>query len=133
MQGSLGVQVSDSALLYAILCPVSEYFTANQSVGLLADPRYTRAWPGGCGDKKMGANYGPTVRVQQQANRRGLQQVLWLYGPDHQLTEVGTMNVFMLYIGDDGGKQIPFTTKLNTCHWNNRIYMTYSFSSQKKF
>lgn len=51
----------------------------------------------------MGANYGPTVRIQSQANRKGHQQVLWLYGPEHQLTEVGTMNIFMLYLDDDGG------------------------------
>lgn len=104
-QGTLGVYQSDSALLYAILCPVSEYFTGNQSVSLLADPKFTRAWPGGCGDKKMGSNYAPTVRVQSHANKKGLQQVLWLYGPEHQLTEVGTMNIFMLLINDEGGKK----------------------------
>lgn len=69
----------------------------------MADPAYTRSWPGGCGDRKMGSNYGPTIRVQSEANRRGRQQVLWLYGDDHQLTEVGTMNVFIFYINDNGG------------------------------
>lgn len=105
-QGSLGVHQSDSGLLYAILCPVSEYFSGNQAISLLADPRFTRSWPGGCGDKKMGSNYGPTVRIQTHANRKGLQQVLWLYGPEHQVTEAGTMNIFMLYINDNGGKNI---------------------------
>ena len=33
-------------------------------------------------------------------------QVLWLYGDDHQLTEVGTMNVFMFWINDDGEKEL---------------------------
>lgn len=74
-----------------------------KSVSLLADPRYTRAWPGGCGDRKMGSNYGPTVYVQKEATEKGLQQVLWLYGDDHQLTEAGTMNIFMVCINDDGG------------------------------
>ncbi|PSN40393.1 Branched-chain-amino-acid aminotransferase [Blattella germanica] len=63
---SLGVAACDSAMLYAILCPVGSYFsgTGENPVSLLADPRFTRAWPGGCGDKKMGSNYGPTIRVQ---------------------------------------------------------------------
>lgn len=40
-------------------------------------------------------NYGPTVLVQQEAQKKGCEQVLWLYGPDHELTEVGTMNIFV--------------------------------------
>lgn len=62
-----------------------------------------RAWPGGCGDKKLGSNYGPTIRVHNQALQRGRQQVLWLYGPDHQITEVGPMNIFVFYQDEFGG------------------------------
>lgn len=54
----------------------------------------------------MGSNYGPTVYVQREAVERGLQQVLWLYGEDNEVTEVGTMNIFMFYINDDGGKLV---------------------------
>lgn len=105
-QPTLGVAASDSALLYAILCPVGDYFKADTdgAISLLADPRYTRAWPGGVGDRKMGSNYAPTIHVQREAASRGLQQVLWLYGQDHQLTEVGTMNIFMYWINDEGGE-----------------------------
>jgi hypothetical protein len=61
----LGVSSSDNALLYVILCPVGPYFPGGfKPVSLLADPRFTRAWPGGCGDRKMGSNYAPTIRVQ---------------------------------------------------------------------
>lgn len=52
----------------------------------------------------MGSNYAPTIHVQKEASNKGLQQVLWLYGEDHQLTEVGTMNIFIYYINDKGGK-----------------------------
>lgn len=105
IDGTLGVQQSESALLYAIMCPVGGYFDGkDDSVSLYADPSYTRAWPGGCGDKKLGSNYGPTIRVQNKALQKGLQQVLWLYGPDHQLTEVGTMNIFVFYQDEYGGK-----------------------------
>ncbi|XP_049820988.1 branched-chain-amino-acid aminotransferase, cytosolic [Aethina tumida] len=113
IDGTLGVQQSESALLFTILCPVGNYFAGkSESVSLFADPSYTRAWPGGCGDKKMGSNYGPTIRVQNQALRRGRQQVLWLYGPENQITEVGTMNIFVFYI-DDNGDKVLATPPLN--------------------
>ncbi|XP_075159043.1 branched chain amino acid transaminase isoform X2 [Haematobia irritans] len=106
---TLGVAASDSALLYAILSPVGSYFKSEDDTGavsLLADPSYTRAWPGGAGNRKMGSNYAPTINVQKEASRKGLQQVLWLYGDDHQLTEVGTMNIFMFFINENGEKEL---------------------------
>ncbi|TDG42073.1 hypothetical protein AWZ03_011506 [Drosophila navojoa] len=111
---TLGVASSDSALLYSILSPVGSYFKtgSNGAVSLLADPRYTRAWPGGVGNRKMGSNYAPTINVQKEAASRGLQQVLWLYGEDHQLTEVGTMNIFMFYVNDQGEQEL-ITPPLN--------------------
>jgi branched-chain amino acid aminotransferase len=110
IEPTLGVASSDSALLYTILSPVGGYFAGNQTggVSLLADPRYTRSWPGGVGDRKMGSNYGPTIHVQKEAAKQGFQQVLWLYGEDHQLTEVGTMNVFVLMINERGGELEKF-------------------------
>ncbi|XP_065364099.1 branched-chain-amino-acid aminotransferase, cytosolic [Calliphora vicina] len=111
---TLGVASSDSALLYSILSPVGCYFKSDDTgaVSLLADPSYTRAWPGGVGNRKMGSNYAPTINVQKEAAAKGLQQVLWLYGEDHQLTEVGTMNIFMFYINDQGEKEL-ITPPLN--------------------
>ncbi|XP_059521920.1 branched-chain-amino-acid aminotransferase, mitochondrial isoform X2 [Myotis daubentonii] len=101
---SLGVSSATRALLYVILCPVGSYFPgdAMTPVSLLADPRFIRAWMGGVGDYKVGGNYGPTVLVQQEAKKKGCEQVLWLYGPDHQLTEVGTMNIFVYWTHEDG-------------------------------
>lgn len=32
--------------------------------------------------------------AQKQANDQGFQQVLWLSGPEHEITEIGTMNAF---------------------------------------
>ncbi|KAJ8973724.1 hypothetical protein NQ317_012861 [Molorchus minor] len=112
IDGTLGVVQSDSALLYTILCPVGNYFKNNSSISLLADPAFIRSWPGGCGDQKMGSNYGPTIRVQRIANGKGRHQVLWLYGPDHQLTEAGTMNIFLFHI-DENGEKVLATPPLN--------------------
>lgn len=36
----------------------------------------------------------------------GCQQVLWLYGEDNQITEVGTMNLFLYWINEDGGNAL---------------------------
>jgi len=75
-------------------------------ISLLADPRYVRAWPGGVGDRKMGSNYAPTIHIQKEAAAKGLQQVLWLYGEDHQLTEAGTMNIFVLLVNEQGEREL---------------------------
>ncbi|XP_024881218.1 branched-chain-amino-acid aminotransferase, cytosolic-like [Temnothorax curvispinosus] len=112
---TLGVVASDSALLYVILSPVGSYFKPTDvqvGVSLLADPRYTRAWPGGCGNAKVGSNYGPTIQVQQEATEKGLQQVLWLYGENNELTEIGAMNVFVVCINDNGEREL-LTPPLN--------------------
>ncbi|KAI4497681.1 hypothetical protein M0802_007221 [Mischocyttarus mexicanus] len=105
---TLGVLPPDSALLYVILGPVGSYFNKNSEVGvsLLADPQNTRAWPGGCGDRKVGSNYGPTIKVLKKALQKGYHQVLWLYGEHHEITEVGAMNFFMVYLNDDGEREL---------------------------
>ncbi|XP_056648859.1 branched-chain-amino-acid aminotransferase, cytosolic [Diorhabda carinulata] len=114
IDGTLGVAKSESSLLYVIMCPVGSYWAEgqNDSVALYADPRYARAWPGGCGNSKLGSNYAPTIRVQSDAQKRGLQQVLWLYGPENYITEVGTMNIF-LYYKDSNGEKVLATPPLN--------------------
>lgn len=104
---SLGVASPNKALLYVILCPVGPYFASGfKPVSLMADPQYVRSWPGGCGPMKMGAIYAPTIFIQKQAEHLGHQQVLWLYGPDHQLTEVGTMNIFIYMYNEKGEKEL---------------------------
>lgn len=108
IEPTLGVASSDSALLYTILSPVGGYFkpgAASMGISLLADPQYTRAWPGGVGDRKVGSNYGPTIQIQKEASAKGLNQILWLYSDDHQVTEAGTMNMFMFIVNDQGGKE----------------------------
>lgn len=101
---SLGVSSSKNAMLYVLLSPVGPYFkTGFKPISLYADPDFVRAWPGGAGNTKLSSNYGPTVKVQDIAEELGLQQVLWLYGEDMKLTEVGTMNIFVSF-RDASGK-----------------------------
>lgn len=105
VEPSLGVARSKKSILYVLLSPVGPYFkTGFKPISLYADPEYVRAWPGGAGNTKLGANYASTIMVQRQAEQRGLQQVLWLFGNDMKLTEVGTMNVFVTLRNELTGK-----------------------------
>lgn len=102
-QPSLGVGAPEEALLFVILSPVGPYYSSVvKPVALEANPDRVRAWPGGSGDSKIGANYAPCVLPQLEAASRGYQQNLWLYGAEHWLTEVGTMNLFIVLRTDDG-------------------------------
>ncbi|XP_060853369.1 branched-chain-amino-acid aminotransferase, cytosolic [Rhopalosiphum padi] len=112
-EGTLGVAQADTALLYVIMCTVGSYFSNKfKSVRLMANPKFTRAWPGGCGDFKIGANYATTLYPQELASKLGCHQMLWLYGEDRQITEVGAMNVFILYKNQNGEKVLA-TPPLN--------------------
>ncbi|KAG5267489.1 hypothetical protein AALO_G00222320 [Alosa alosa] len=104
---SLGVKKPSQALLYVILSPVGSYFTTGaKPVSLWADSKYIRSWKGGTGDCKMGGNYGASIFAQYEAVDYGCQQVLWLYGDDHQITEVGTMNLFLYWTNEKGEEEL---------------------------
>lgn len=103
MDPDLSLCESSKVLLYIILSPCGSYFSGGfRAVKLYANPTYVRAWDGGCGDYKMGSNYAPTIYVQKKAQASSCDQVLWLYGQEEELTEVGTMSLFMFYINDQG-------------------------------
>uniref|UniRef100_A0A673WSV5 Branched-chain-amino-acid aminotransferase n=1 Tax=Salmo trutta TaxID=8032 RepID=A0A673WSV5_SALTR len=108
IEPSLGVSRASQALLFCIVGPVGPYFTtgAFSPVSLLADPSYVRAWRGGVGAYKMGGNYGPTISVQNEAIKQGCQQVLWLYGEQEEITEVGTMNLFIYWTNEGGEREL---------------------------
>ncbi|PWZ02908.1 putative BAT2-branched-chain-amino-acid transaminase [Testicularia cyperi] len=97
---SLGMGVPTEALLYCICSPVGNYYssgTGSKPVSLLARTDVVRAWPGGTGCYKLAANYAGATRPALDALLEGYHQVLWLFGPDHQLTEVGAMNLFVVF------------------------------------
>lgn len=109
-QPTLGIGASSSALLYCIACPVGPYYpTGFKAVSLEATSESIRAWPGGAGNTKLGANYAPCILPQLEAAGRGFHQNLWLFGPDQRLTEAGAMNVFVVLRdseGDGGGLEL---------------------------
>ncbi|GLD74110.1 branched-chain-amino-acid aminotransferase, cytosolic-like isoform X1 [Lates japonicus] len=105
---SLGVSRAGKAMIFVIVGPVGPYFATGSfnPVSLLADPSFVRAWRGGVGAYKMGGNYGPTISVQNEAVKQGCQQVLWLYGEQEEITEVGTMNLFIYWTNDKGEREL---------------------------
>lgn len=48
----------------------------------------------------------PGVVPQSEAAKEGYSQNLWLLGPEHALTEVGTMNLFVALKKADGCKSL---------------------------
>ena len=103
----VGVGPTNSAKLYTILSPVGPYYPSGFApIKLLADDKYVRAWPGGTGNTKVGGNYGPTIKPQMEAAEKGYTQVLWLFGEEHFITEVGTMNLFFVWEKPEGGLEL---------------------------
>ncbi|KZT58440.1 branched-chain amino acid aminotransferase II [Calocera cornea HHB12733] len=103
-QNALGVGPSTSALLFVICSPVGPYYKGGfKPIALLATTKHVRAAPGGIGSYKLAANYAPGIIPQLEAAMEGYAQNLWLWGEAHELTEVGTMNLFVVLKGEDGG------------------------------
>ncbi|PYH83494.1 branched-chain-amino-acid aminotransferase [Aspergillus uvarum CBS 121591] len=113
-QKTLGVGPPGSALLFVIASPVGPYYpTGFKAISLEATDYAVRAWPGGVGDKKLGANYAPCVLPQLEAASRGFQQNLWLFGEEEYITEVGTMNLFVAMKNKETGQKELVTAPLD--------------------
>ncbi|KDR66556.1 hypothetical protein GALMADRAFT_130755 [Galerina marginata CBS 339.88] len=115
-RSTLGLQASDRAMLFVILAPTgaSGAFPGSalskslsrarsesvskplmgKTVSIIAQGSAVRAWPGGAGNHKLGANYAPTLLPQLKAAREGWDQILWLNG--ETVTEAGSMNLFVV-------------------------------------
>ncbi|KAI9850141.1 MAG: hypothetical protein M1838_006028 [Thelocarpon superellum] len=65
-----------------------------------------RAWVGGFGYAKLGANYGPTLVAQAEARALGYDQVLWLLEPEGYVTEGGASNFFVVWRTRSGQTQL---------------------------
>jgi len=93
------------AKLFVILSPVGPYYKSGfKPVKLFADPIHVRAWSGGTGNYKLGANYAGGIVPQLECDKKGYSQILWLY--NDQVTEVGTMNMFVFWKNEKGEKEL---------------------------
>ncbi|KAI4247391.1 MAG: hypothetical protein L6R42_009626 [Xanthoria sp. 1 TBL-2021] len=72
-QRTLGVGPPGSALLYLIASPVGPYYpTGFKAISLAATSSAVRAWPGGVGDRKLGANYAPSRSREKRLSSKSV-------------------------------------------------------------
>lgn len=108
-------------LIFAIICsPVGAYYPNGiDPVNIFVETKYVRTVKGGMGHAKAGGNYASSLKAQDEAEKLGYTQVLWLDGLERKyIEEVGTMNVFFI-IGDEvitpelQGSILPGITRLS--------------------
>lgn len=115
-QSQLGVQAPKEAMLYIIVTFMPRMDSPPGGMRLHTSPEdMVRAWVGGFGYAKVGANYGPSLMATQDARRRGFHQILWLYGKQGECTEAGASNFFIIWKRKDGKTELitaPLDDKL---------------------
>ncbi|GAA0258971.1 branched-chain amino acid aminotransferase [Saccharothrix mutabilis subsp. mutabilis] len=80
-------------------------------VSVLVSRDQARAMPGGTGDVKCAANYGPSFVAQRKAQEAGCQQVVWLDQAERRwVEEMGGMNLF--FVRGDEVATTPLTGTL---------------------
>lgn len=103
----LGVQAPKEATLFIIATYMPEMSEPANGMRLLASQNdMVRAWPGGFGFAKVGANYGPSLMATQEARSRGYDQILWLFGADGMVTEAGASNFLVVWRSRTGKLQL---------------------------
>ncbi|KAF8641060.1 hypothetical protein AX17_000704 [Amanita inopinata Kibby_2008] len=106
-QRAIGVSPPSEAMLFVICSPVGPYYPRGfKPISLHGTIDYVRAAPGGTGSFKLGVNYAPSIFPQKEVAKLGYEQNLWLHGPEHHLTEVGTMNMFIVFHNDHGAVEL---------------------------
>ncbi|KAG9246450.1 putative branched-chain-amino-acid aminotransferase [Calycina marina] len=99
----LGVATPREATLFVIMTFMPS-LNKEGGLRLLASQNGVRAWPGGFGFAKVGANYGPSLMATGEARARGYDQVLWLL--NGQVTEAGASNFFIVWKTKAGNMQL---------------------------
>ncbi|KAI2640136.1 branched-chain-amino-acid aminotransferase [Xylaria nigripes] len=106
-QSQLGVQSPSEAMLFIIVSCMAPMDSPPGGMKLHTSPNdMVRAWVGGFGYAKVGANYGPSLMATKEARARGFHQILWLYGKDGECTEAGASNFFVVWKTREGKTQL---------------------------
>lgn len=100
---NLGVAAPKEATLF-VISTFMPAFAQPAGLKLLASQEGVRAWPGGFGYAKLGANYGPSMMAGAEARERGYDQVLWLL--NGLVTESGASNFFVVWRTREGKLQL---------------------------
>jgi len=95
---ALVVRPSNTYRFVVFTCPVGQYF--GESLRLIAEECFVRAFPGGTGATKVAGNYAGSLLAGRQAQEKGFHSVLWLDGQARKFVEEsGMMNVFFVMNG----------------------------------
>jgi branched-chain amino acid aminotransferase len=109
----LGVAAPAEAMLFIIASYMPQMDAPAGGMRLHTSPAdMVRAWAGGFGYAKVGANYGPSLLATSEAKTRGFHQILWLYGEEGLCTEAGASNFFVLWKNKDTGRTELVTAPL---------------------
>lgn len=104
-ENTLGVKSASKVKLFTIISPVGPYYPKGfKPVSVHCYTDFVRAWHKGSGDKKLGSNYGPTIKPAKVVAGEGYDQILWLL--EDNVTEVGVMNFFVHWYNKDGKKEL---------------------------
>lgn len=108
-EAALGVRPAKRYLFLLFGSPSGAYFPKGlRPVSVWISTDFTRAAPGGTGEAKCSGNYAASLVAQQEANRQGCEQVVWLDALERRnVEEMGGMNLFFVY-------STPSTTRLVT-------------------
>ena len=99
---ALGVHPAKHLMFIVIMSPVGSYYKEGiNPVKIYVEKKYVRAVKGGMGFTKTAGNYSASLKAQDEAEKKGYTQVLWLDGVERKyIEEVGTMNVFFNINGE---------------------------------
>lgn len=71
MDNSVGISTIRKMKTFVVLSPVGPYYPRGfVPVKLYCDTAVVRAWPNGFGDKKIGGNYAPTLKISREGNAK---------------------------------------------------------------
>jgi len=97
----LGVHASKTYQFVCIFSPVASYYKSGiEPVKIYVEHDYKRAVKGGTGFAKTAANYAQSLKSQEEAEKAGYAQVLWLDAVERKyIEEVGSMNIMFVIDG----------------------------------
>ena len=103
----LGVKPAGEYLYMVLASSAGSYWKGGvRPISLWVSHDYSRAGAGGTGAAKCGGNYATSLVAQQEAIRRGCDQVVFLDAAERRwIEELGGMNIFFVF--DDGSIQTP--------------------------
>jgi len=79
VDANLGLTCPEKAMFFIVASPAKPLFNPeNPPIKMLIETRAVRAWPGGTGNVKIGANYAIASKYDIEAIHNGYDEVLWL-------------------------------------------------------